>query len=254
MKPQESNKLQNDLQRAKSEIDDLHEELRKATAIAEQTRAEMRQKFQELAREFRGSVTSVLGFSQILGATDRPQAGGLNQINAAGQQLMSLITNLENPGDSPARVEDRHTPTEPIAQFADDGQIILYIEDNETNFRLVECVLEDRFRTRLHWTATGEGGIEFARKHSPALILLDLNLPDAHGSAVLTRLQGDPLTAKIPVIVISADATASQIERMLQAGARNYLIKPFDIKRLLCLVDEALEPAAPDARHATAFA
>jgi DNA-binding response OmpR family regulator len=76
------------------------------------------------------------------------------------------------------------------------------------------------------------------------LILLDLNLPDLHGSDLLVRVRNNPLTAQIPVIVLSADASPSRIERMLQAGARNYLTKPFDIKRLLCLVDETLESAA----------
>jgi CheY-like chemotaxis protein len=57
---------------------------------------------------------------------------------------------------------------------------------------------------------------------------------------VLARLRGNRLTASIPVIVLSADVLPSQIERMLQAGARNYLTKPFEIKRLLCLVDESL--------------
>ena len=77
------------------------------------------------------------------------------------------------------------------------------------------------------------------------MILLDLNLPDMHGAEVLRRLQEQPETAGIPVVVLSADATPSQIERLLSAGARNYLTKPFDIDPFLALVDEfAVEGSA----------
>jgi CheY-like chemotaxis protein len=59
-----------------------------------------------------------------------------------------------------------------------------------------------------------------------------------HGSEVLRQLQGESETAGIPVVVLSADATPSQIERLLTAGARNYLTKPFDIDPFLAVVDE----------------
>ncbi len=57
-----------------------------------------------------------------------------------------------------------------------------------------------------------------ARANPPELVLLDLDLPDLHGRKVLEGLQAQPETAHTPVIVISADATPSQIERMLTAG------------------------------------
>ena len=120
---------------------------------------------------------------------------------------------------------------------------VLYVEDSEPNFRLVEKVLVDRPGTDLIWAETGEQALEVARSQSPQLVLLDLDLPDIHGRKVLKELQAQPETAKIPVIVISADATPSQIERMLTAGARNYLTKPFEIRRFLCMFDEIFAPA-----------
>ena len=72
-----------------------------------------------------------------------------------------------------------------------------------------------------------------------------LNLPDMHGSEVLQRLQQNPETARIPVVILSADATPSQIERLLTAGARNYLTKPFDLDPFLAVIDEFVtEPQA----------
>lgn len=120
---------------------------------------------------------------------------------------------------------------------------VLYVEDSEPNFRLVENVLVDRPGTDLIWAETGEQALDVARSQNPQLVLLDLDLPDIHGRRVLQELQAQPETAKIPVIVISADATPSQIERMLTAGARNYLTKPFEIRRFLCMFDEIFAPA-----------
>jgi CheY-like chemotaxis protein len=115
---------------------------------------------------------------------------------------------------------------------------VLCVEDSEPNFRLIENILQERPGTDLVWADTGEKGLEMARAETPELVLLDLDLPDIHGSKVLEGLRMRPETAQTPVIVISADATSSQIERMLSAGARNYLTKPFDIRRFLCMFDE----------------
>ena len=118
--------------------------------------------------------------------------------------------------------------------------VVLHIEDNEPTFRLVEEILQDRPNIQMLWAPTGTRGLKLARQNVPALILLDLDLPDLHGSEVLARLKNNPTTAKIPVVVVSADATASQIERLLRAGINHYLIKPFDINLLLYLVDKVL--------------
>ena len=126
---------------------------------------------------------------------------------------------------------------------ANDHPRVLYVEDSEPNFRLVESVLVDRPGTDLIWAETGQKALDAARSQNPQLVLLDLDLPDIHGRRILQELQAQPETAKIPVIVISADATPSQIERMLTAGARNYLTKPFEIRRFLCMFDEIFAPA-----------
>ncbi len=120
---------------------------------------------------------------------------------------------------------------------------VLYVEDSEPNFRLVENVLRERPGIDLIWAETGAQALEMARANAPQLVLLDLDLPDMHGSKVLEGLQTQPGLDKTPVIVISADATPSQIERMLTAGARNYLTKPFDIRRFLCMFDEVFAAA-----------
>jgi CheY-like chemotaxis protein len=75
---------------------------------------------------------------------------------------------------------------------------------------------------------------------SPDLILLDLHLPDMTGADVLHRLQADPATASIPVVVLSADATTSQVRTLLADGARGYMTKPLDVRAFLAIVTDHL--------------
>jgi CheY-like chemotaxis protein len=72
----------------------------------------------------------------------------------------------------------------------------------------------------------------------PDLILLDLDLPDIHGSQVIKLLQAEPKTTGIPVIILSADAMTKQIEQLMDSGAKEYLIKPIDVVKFLKVVDE----------------
>jgi PAS domain S-box-containing protein len=114
---------------------------------------------------------------------------------------------------------------------------VLYVEDNPSNLRLIERVLAERGGLRLLTTTHGQRVQDLVRQHQPALILLDLHLSDIGGEEVLRRLRADPETAAVPVVVVSADATAGQIQRLLAAGATQYLIKPLDIAQFLEVLD-----------------
>jgi CheY-like chemotaxis protein len=89
-------------------------------------------------------------------------------------------------------------------------------------------------------------GLELSRAERPDLILLDQHLPDLPGEEVLRRLKETPETRHIPVVMISADATAGRVDRLLAAGAHAYLPKPLDVKKLLALLDEILEAREPE--------
>ncbi len=86
----------------------------------------------------------------------------------------------------------------------------------------------------------GALGVQLATWHNPDAILLDSHLPDISGFEVLERLRADPATTAIPVVVLSADATEGQMERMLAAGAREYLTKPLNVTAFLHAIQEAL--------------
>ena len=114
---------------------------------------------------------------------------------------------------------------------------VLHIEDNLANLELVEQVLTRSGVVELLAAMSGSLGIELAREHRPHLILLDLHLPDMSGTDLLDVLQDDPRTADIPVVVVTADATPSQIQRLRDLGVAAYLTKPIDIRELLSVVE-----------------
>lgn len=120
---------------------------------------------------------------------------------------------------------------------------LLYVEDNRSNQRLVQRILKRRPGIRLLCASQGTPGLEIARTLQPDLILLDLHLSDIDGDKVLEQLRIDPRTADIPVIMVSADATPSQIKRLRAAGARDYITKPLDVRQFLGIVDLLIEPA-----------
>jgi CheY-like chemotaxis protein len=118
---------------------------------------------------------------------------------------------------------------------------ILYVEDNLSNLTLMERILARQDRIELLSAMSGGHALGLARLHRPDLILLDLHLPDVPGDEVLSFLRQDTVCRNIPVVVLSADATQSQIDRLISAGAYAYLTKPLDLKRFIALLDEVLE-------------
>jgi len=188
----------------------------------------------ELNQKLRAPLNAIIGFAELVAmrpAGTPAKDADVQHILRAARDLLGIINHeLGEGGPSAERVDDALAATSPCD--------VLYIEDDPVNFTLVERILEFRPTLKLMHARTGGDGVEMAMVNHPKLILLDLNLPDMHGSEVLRQLQGEPATATVPVVVLSADATPSQIERLLTAGARNYLTKPFDIDPFLAVVDE----------------
>jgi CheY-like chemotaxis protein len=198
----------------------------------------------ELNQKLRTPLNAIIGFSELLAM--RPGNGtkdtDVQHILAAARDLLGIIN--RELGEPDVAVPTTHAAA-PVSESVCD---VLYIEDDVVNFILVERILEFRPGLKLLHARSGEIGVQMAQTHRPKLVLLDLNLPDIHGSEVLRQLQNDISTAGVPVVVLSADATPSQIERLLTAGARNYLTKPFDIDPFLAVVDEMVGERTPASR------
>jgi PAS domain S-box-containing protein len=115
---------------------------------------------------------------------------------------------------------------------------VLYVEDVVANVRLVEEIFARRPSIRLIPAMLGRLAVDLAHDHHPHLVFLDLHLPDMTGADVLAALRRDPETRGIPVVILTADATRREIDRLRRLGARSYETKPIGMRRLLELVDE----------------
>lgn len=122
---------------------------------------------------------------------------------------------------------------------------LLYVEDNAANLLLVEGLIARRPDIRLLSARDGNRGVELARAELPDVILMDINLPGISGIKALSILSQDPTTAHIPVIALSANAMARDIEKGLQAGFFRYLTKPIKVEHFMETLDLALKFARP---------
>jgi CheY-like chemotaxis protein len=124
-----------------------------------------------------------------------------------------------------------HGPSAPTSTLA-----VLYIEDETANAVLMQRIFNLWPSYHLVTTANGRDGLDLIHRSPPDLLLLDGNLPDLDGSEVLRQIRDDPDIADLPVIVISADASRTRIDRLTALGANEYLVKPFAIDHLERLI------------------
>ncbi len=123
------------------------------------------------------------------------------------------------------------------------GEHILIVEDEEDIAELLEYNLQ-RHGYEPSSVGTGEDGLNQSRDSIPDLILLDLMLPGMSGLEVCRRLKGDPATEKIPVIMLTAKGEEEDVIAGFDAGADDYVTKPFRPKVLLARVNAVLRRGA----------
>jgi PAS domain S-box-containing protein len=127
---------------------------------------------------------------------------------------------------------------------------LLYVEDNPANLMLVEDLIARRSDIRLLTAGDGLRGIEIARASLPDVILMDINLPGISGIQALGMLAEDSVTARIPVVALSANAVPRDIAKGLEAGFFRYLTKPIKVDEFMDTLDIALKFAETDAPRA----
>jgi two-component system, cell cycle response regulator DivK len=123
---------------------------------------------------------------------------------------------------------------------------ILYIEDNPQNMRLVRKFLRMGGYTMLE-AENGTNGITCAINELPAVILMDINLPDIDGVEVTRHLKAQQETAHIPIIALTANAMHGDRERFMEAGCDDYLSKPVSKNDLLDKVGRFMKQAEKSA-------
>ncbi len=117
---------------------------------------------------------------------------------------------------------------------------LLYVEDNQANMELVRQLIVRRPDMRLLGAEDALRGIALAKAHQPDVILMDINLPGISGLQALKLLRDDPATLHIPVLALSANAMARDIEKGLEAGFFRYLTKPIRVSEFMMALDEGL--------------
>ena len=103
---------------------------------------------------------------------------------------------------------------------------VLLVDDEPVNIKILSDVLKDDYNVM--FATSGEEGIGLALQLRPDLILLDVMMPDMDGYEVCARLQGDPRTAAIPVIFVTALGSTEEEVRGLETGALDYITKPIN--------------------------
>jgi two-component system cell cycle response regulator DivK len=109
---------------------------------------------------------------------------------------------------------------------------ILLVEDNEMNRDMLSRRLS-RKGFDVVVAVDGQQGVEMAAAESPDLILMDMSLPVMDGWTATRTIKGDPSTAGIPVIALTAHAMSGDREKTIAAGCDEYDTKPVDLPRLL---------------------
>jgi two-component system cell cycle response regulator DivK len=121
--------------------------------------------------------------------------------------------------------------------------LILIVEDNPRNMKLVRDVLQVKGHTTLEAT-TAEEGIPLAIERNPELILMDIQLPGMNGIDALHVLRGNPATAKIPVIAVTASVMQQDRKLITEAGFDGYVGKPISLTEFLDAVNAMLARGA----------
>jgi CheY-like chemotaxis protein len=121
---------------------------------------------------------------------------------------------------------------------------VLVVEDHPLNRELAEAILE-RAGYDVAVAEDGETALDRVAARSPDVILLDIELPGISGLEVARRLKGDPATAMIPLVALTAYAMVGDEERVRAAGCDDYVTKPIERPKLLGAVERALGREAP---------
>jgi DNA-binding response OmpR family regulator len=109
---------------------------------------------------------------------------------------------------------------------------ILLVEDNEMNRDMLSRRLARR-GYNVSIAIDGQSGLRMALDDTPDLILMDVTLPDVDGLEITRRLKSDERTCRVPIIVLTARAMASDREEAFAAGSDDYDVKPVEMDRLL---------------------
>lgn len=128
---------------------------------------------------------------------------------------------------------------EQLATLPAPPMVLIIDDDADQNLTLAYCLKGQGFEVTT--TTSGADGRRLAKEIHPALILLDVQLPDDDGFSICSALEDDPETSEIPVMIVSGADLPQSVRKARMAGSRFYVRKPYDPNALLVLISHALE-------------
>jgi two-component system cell cycle response regulator DivK len=117
--------------------------------------------------------------------------------------------------------------------------VILIVEDNEKNMKLVRDILQHKGHATLE-AATGGEGVRLAVEKRPDLVLMDIQLPDIDGIAALQLIRKDPALDATPVLAVSASVMPDDQHKIVTSGFDAFITKPINLKQFLETVQRFL--------------
>jgi two-component system cell cycle response regulator DivK len=114
--------------------------------------------------------------------------------------------------------------------------VILIVEDNEKNMKLVRDVLQFKGYQTIE-AVNGTDGVRLARERKPDLVLMDIQLPDIDGITALGQIRADPETKAIPVVAVSASVMPDDQQRIAASGFDAFVTKPINVKQFVETVE-----------------
>lgn len=195
------------------------------------------------AHTVRGSA-AVLGLESVAEEAGRLESAfararsGRSELDAdetrqAVERLRTLLAGVQPTGEEPA---------EGAPATAGRARLVLCVDDSPVNTRLVGRILGAQGDDVLA-AGSGEEACRLALERRPAVVLLDLHLPDTSGEEVMRRLAARPETRDVPVVVVTGGADEPRLDALRALGVRGVLQKPFAPSDLVAAVDAALAPS-----------
>ena len=205
----------------------------------------------QLLHDLRSPLTQIIGYSEMLSEEAEGQrregfVKDLAKIRAAGHRMLALIeqnfTSVSETTLASAVDDDEESSPSSlvIEQLLVESDLLLVVDDDAVN----RDVLTRRLKRQGHGVMTASNGhdaLQLMRETAFDLVLLDIMMPDMDGYEVLGHIKADGRLQHIPVIMISALHDVQSVVRCIEAGAEDYLAKPFDPTLLKARIDTCLE-------------
>ena len=210
--------------------------------LTPEQQAQLFQPFNRLGAERSGVPGTGIGLSIVHGLVGLMKGRiDVRSQSGVGSEFMVWLPLVAAPAEPPAAP----LPSD-FGALDEDRAVqgsLLYVEDNEVNILVFEACLARRPGVKLLVARNGAEALALVARETVHLVVLDLNLPDQSGLLLADALRSSEATARVPLVLLTADATAQTAQRAQAHGIQRVWLKPFDAAKLLREVDELLRVA-----------